>query len=188
MIAVKLLYTFVRSIMANLDGINHFDWWNDNIAGDGIQKPYPTPAVFFELGGITWEPSTLGSVKNSSSKLPEQVGNCEFTLHIIHKKIDSSAIDASEISHLDVVQAVYEAVHFSGRGEPFIQGAIQRLRDDMVLTHNVLRDWPMTFYANLYECPLADEVVDLTPWTAAIDFDLHPPYTDGGEGITFNID
>lgn len=186
MIAVELLYQLVKAAIVGIPGddsnngvevIKHFDWWNANVAQDGVQTPYPTPAVFFELNFIDWLPSTRGAVKNKSTGLPEQQGVGQFTLHVIHKKINSSAVDASEVQHMAEVAEVYKAVHFLGQDQPFLEGGIQRVRDNGVLTHNVLRDWPLSFEFNLFECALADEdIIELFPWLANIIINSTRPY------------
>lgn len=195
MIATKKLYEFVRDLIATIPDINHFDWWNNNIINDGIQTSYPTPAVFFEYNTIVWESSTAGTDRNCSTGTPEQKGIGEFTLHIIYKKIESSAIDAAEVSHLDIVAQVYKKVHFSGLSETFIEGPLQRIRDEQVLAHTVLRNWSVAFSFNIFEIAEADpNVEDVFPWTddvqiEAVDANLNPvpPYLGPGEGITFTI-
>jgi hypothetical protein len=170
MIAIKLLYNFVKSKIDTITTIKHFDWWNSNVANERKQTSYPTPAVFFEMGVVAWQPSTKGSAKNSSSGVPQQQGVGSFTLHIIHKKIESSARDQAEVSHLDHVEAVFKALHFAGGELPFLQGPIQRLQDEVISTHSVLRDWPMVFSVALYEAPEADaDLTDVEPWAAEIE-------------------
>lgn len=182
MIVVKQLYQLIRlKIMGDATKpgkngvrvIKHFDWWNDNVVNDGIQRPFPTPAVFFELNFISWSPSTKGAVKNKATLSPEQQGIGEFTLHIVHKKTQTAAVDAAEVSHLDHVEWVFRQIHFSGAKERFLQGPIQRVRDEAVLTHTVLRDWPVVFSINLFEPALEDTTLaQVVPWKAYLTTEI----------------
>lgn len=168
--------------------IKHFDWWNDNIIQDGTQTPFPTPAVFFELNFMSWDPSTVGSSKNDSSLLPEQNGTGEIILHVVHKKTEGNAPDGAELNHLDEVDAVYRAIHFFGKGQSFLNGAIQRVRDETVLTHTVLRDWPIAFAVNLFECARPDETLEeVSPWEPEVTVEANEPYTDPGPSLSFNL-
>jgi len=182
MLAVKELYNYIKTRLFLEDDnfsaplVKHFDWWNENVLNEAQGTPYNTPAVFFELTLTTWERSTKGNVNNQSTLVPEQKGDCEFTLHIIYKKIDSSAIDESELNHLDVVEDVYKRIH----GAPpvgAVQGFIQRLRDETVLVHTVLRDYPLTFSAELFECAAEDQTLtEVTPWGPVINTEQDKPY------------
>ena len=89
---------------------------------------------------------------------------------------------------MDEVDVVYRAIHFFGKGQPFLNGAIQRVRDETVLTHTVLRDWPIAFAVTLFE--RADEdpsLQDVTPWTAQINTEAGSPYVEPGPSIKFEI-
>jgi len=198
MIATELLYQFIKGLIATIPEIKHFDWWNDNTSPEMQEAgtSFPKPAVFFEYNPIVWEPSTAGTDKNQSSGTPQQMATAEFNLHIIYKKIESSAIDAAEVSHMQIVELVFRKVHFSGITENYLVGHIQRIRDEQVLTHRVLRDWPLAFGATLFECPTPDaDVQPVEPWTPDVqieikDKDLNDiePFTKPGGGIVFTVE
>lgn len=202
MIAIKQLYELVKTTVLQIPApgspafgetgfiplIKKFDWWNDNLIQQPDQTSYPTPAVFFEVAFMSWLPTSKGSVKNNSTLNPEQSGQGEFILHIVHKKIDSSSEDASELAHIDEVNLVFRAVHFLGSDESFLQGPVQRVRDETVLTHQVLRDWPMSFNMSLFECAQEDETLaEVTPWDPDITVEAEEPYTDEGPGLTIQL-
>lgn len=191
MLASKALYEYVKTLIATIPANQYYDWWNENVINEEIQKPYPTPAVFFELLTIIWDPSTQGSVKNQSSGSPEQVGQCEFTLHIIWKKNSSLTNDQDELDHADHVEKVFRKVHFAPSVN-FIEGNIQRLRDEPIAAHTVLRDYPLTFSCRIYECAeINPALVPVDPWAADVqinqEVDAAKPYTDPGAGLTFEI-
>jgi hypothetical protein len=188
MSAISDLYAYVKERVGLVSSIKHFDWWNENVQTDGENTPYQRPACFFELNTIIWDQSTIGTAKNESSGNPEQAGNAEFTLHIIYDKKDSGGIDKSEIDHLIYIDEVYRFVHFAP-SKPFIEGRMQRLREDPVPVHKVLRDWPMVFAVRLFEIPQVDpEIVPVEPWTEEVIYiSEEKPYTDPPSGITIDL-
>ena len=190
----KETYLLVKSLIGAVPGIKHFDVWNENLERDGEVDSFPTPAVFFEWSSSVWDLSTEGSVENLDDVRPNQKGKLQFTLHIVISK--SNVEDEDEVFHYDVEELVYDAIHFKTVLNPdndFIEGKIQRFSDEVILRHNVWRDWPVIYSVDVIECGATGiddgSLEDAQP----VDFEVTPELlisnkaNNGSGNIEFNI-
>jgi hypothetical protein len=195
MSVLKKLYNHVKTIITtDVTEVKHFDYWNENINNQDISTSYATPAVFFEYSLVEWEEPSKGSLDECTDKYPNQQGMVDFTLHVVIRKNESSAIDASELMHFDISDAVYKALSFTTFDE--MEGHIIRLREQDDINNRVLRDWQITFRCHLLELggtEIGDEIIDANDPIGTIDFEapidpqIDQPFIDGDNDIHFNI-
>lgn len=184
----KELYLKIKELVKGIPEIKHWDAWNNNVIRDGEVTSYPTPAVFYEFISCIWEPSTRGSIINTTDKTPNQSGVFEIALHIVIKKTKKADLD--EIRHYDVENLVYQKIHFSELD--IIEGTIQRLRSEAVPDHNVLRDWSIVYGGKIIQPGITGIGCELTEATDVgfdidVDLDIDRSQETGKRGLTINI-
>lgn len=146
----KLIYEKIKDQIATIPDIRFFDFWNSNVIRDGEVTPYPTPAVFYEyLGGSYDDPRSSTGIEDCSDKFPAQDGVIEFALHIIISKNRADSEDADELYHYDVYNLIYSSVNFLKIPESVFP--FYRTSDSVSNSHGVLRDFVINFRATIID-------------------------------------
>lgn len=172
MSVLKELYEHVKGIINNdVPEVVHFDVWNENVQNDGIETPYNTPAVFYEVVVEEWDEPMKGSTQECTDKYPAQHGTVDFVLHIIIRKNESSDIDTSELRHYDVAEAVYKKLFFTTFDN--MEGNIIRTSGRQDINVRVLRDYQVVYSCRLLEnadTRIGDEIIDANDPIGTVDF------------------
>jgi hypothetical protein len=134
----KDIYLDVKDIIENLDVIEHFAVWNNQLDNEDREDAFNYPAVFFEFSDILWTPAAFRTINSNVEQ--QQAGGIAITLHVAFFYLEDET--ESFINQLDIVDSVYRAV--AGlQGETY--SPFQRESEVQDINHDGVIDWQVTF-------------------------------------------
>lgn len=156
------LYKYVKSIVKGgeyidllgnsetflqIEGVKHFNFWNNNIVHGGQSDSFPLTAVFFELTNTNKE-RIHHSIPETNSRQTQR-DKVEFTLHIVTGKMHTEAKENNWIDALDIAETIY--LKLLNKTKPGIQN-ITKVSEGFDNDSQQLIDYRLNF-----ECILINE-------------------------------
>lgn len=170
---MKSLYQEIRAkLESEISGI-HVRLWNNQIqlSEEGMQIPFPTPAVFIEFPSIPWMQGGKGTQRTDEGFF--------IRLHIIFYS-ENAVENEEDLGLFDLRESVYMAVQDF---KPTQAGKLDRFFETTDVNHTNLYDWMMdfrtTFQDTAAQFPRGGVTAQINTLTLNTDLIIDPGTVDG---------